>query len=227
MSCILVFQQLLRKKTPSFDLCSKHQHCFKGHCFGSCCLICPNLAVKPSSLPPHWLQRKTMQTQLGEIKYFLWVLLQYEVSWVPSCCCPGCPICRIQHGTSLTALWATGKCELFDHWCSLKTPGERRDNQWQPTGKGLWIHHLGTELFPTAHHLPFSFKLLTSVPSGGRNLGGTAWHHCFHLPVCMNHQSGSVNHQSPPRVVLYSKYILCCSKVPRQPGPAGAWSAWI
>lgn len=96
-----------------------------------------------------------------------------------------------------------------------------------PLGKALWIHHLGTEVFPTAHHLPFSFKLLTSVPSGGRNLGGTAWHHCFHLPVCMNHQSGSVNHQSPPRVVLYSKYILCCSKVPRQPGPAGAWSAWI
>lgn len=138
MSCVLVFQQFLRKKTPSFDLCSEHQHCFKGRCSGSCCLICPNLAVKTGCLPPHRLQRKTMQTQLWEIKYLLWVLLQCEVPRGPSCCCPGCPICRISmglHSQPSGPLQNGITCELFDHWRSLKTPGERRDNQWQPTSK--------------------------------------------------------------------------------------------
>lgn len=40
-----------------------------------------------------------------------------------------------------------------------------------PLRKALGIHHQGAEHYPTAHHLPFSFKSLTSVPSGGRNLG--------------------------------------------------------
>lgn len=65
-------------KKTRFDLCSKHQHCFTGHCSGSCCLICPNPAVKTGSLPPHWLQRKTMQTQLQEIKY---LCMGFPAAW--------------------------------------------------------------------------------------------------------------------------------------------------
>lgn len=171
-----------------------------------------------------------MQTQLQEkngvsIRDFL----QWEVPWGPSPHCPGCPTCRLQHGTSLTALWATRRWGTLVNWLNNDVHRIKQEREGtislgkglvkhQLTGKGLVKHQLGAELFPVAHHLSFFFffilKPCTPVPSGGRNLGAQPGSIASTSLFALNQYSGSVNHQSPARIVLYFQYTPCCSTEP-------------
>lgn len=98
----------------------------------------------------------------------------------------------------------------------------RRDKQWQPTGESSGNTPSGSWAFPNC---PSSsaffffcclFKPWTPVPSAGRNLGAQPGSITSTWLFAINRYSGSINHQSHSRIVLYSQYILCC--ITKSPG---------
>lgn len=144
----------------SFDLCSKHQRCFKDQCSRSCCLICPNTAVRTDFLHLTDCTERWCKFSYRR-KISVWDFLLCEVPWVLSptalAVLPQALVWNL-----FTALWAIRRWDwLWMGWTMMlvENTGERRDNQRQPTVEGSGKTPLRSSAFPAAHH-PTAFPFL-------------------------------------------------------------------